>query len=615
MPTTTSSPVISKSQEAQPMALSAAQLEQQKKQAEELLFSGPEHLGFAKGLFFGHFAAKRIFPYPQLAPAVQATVDQAVAKMRKFCDERIDSVAIDREKDIPQSVIDGLGELGVLGMSAPTEFGGQGFSQQGYARIIEVLGGHDAATAVFVNAHHSIGIRALLLFGTKEQKAKWLPDLVAGRKLGAFALTEPEAGSDASNVQTRATPTEDGSAYLLNGEKRYITNAAIAQMLTVMARTPAPSPGKPDDSKITAFLVTPDMPGFEIVEARADKCGIRGTATGRLRFTNMRVPKENILGAIGKGLKVALTVLDFGRTTFGGSCTGAAKACLEAAVKHVKTRIQFQQPLAEFELVKKKIAFMAANAFAMGAATEVCAALIDSGDDDYMLETAILKVFSTEHLWTCVYECMQVMGGASYFTDRPQERWMRDARINTIGEGANEVLKAFIAVVGCRGPGMKLDAMRKKPMANLHRLAGYGIGHVFKKSGLSGGPAIPVSSSELQTAASQLARQVRRLGTALPGVFLRAGSEAKFIQAQLVHERLADIAIDLYVSSCVLSRVDHLLAKGPGDNRQMDFNGDVEAGKFFLALANRRIDERFAGLTDNDDAETVRAADAALARW
>jgi acyl-CoA dehydrogenase family member 9 len=595
------------------MALSAAQLEQQKKQAEELLFSGPETLGLAKGLFFGHFNAKYAFPYPQLPAATQATVDQAVAKMRKFCDERIDPVAIDRQKDIPQTVIEGLAEMGVLGMAAEPQFGGQGFTQQGFCQVLEVLGGHDSSVAVFVNAHHSIGIRALLLFGTPEQKAKWLPDLVAGRKLAAFALTEPQAGSDAANVQTKAIPTEDGSAYILTGEKRYISNAAIAQVLTVMARTPVP--GKPDESKITAFLVTPDMPGFEITEARADKCGIRGTATGRMRFTNMRVPNENILGQVGKGLKVALTVLDFGRTTFGASCTGAAKACLEAAVKHAKTRIQFQQPLAEFELIKKKIAFIAAHTFAAEAATNVCAALIDSGAEDYMLETAILKVFATEHLWTCVYECMQVMGGASYFTDRPQERWMRDARINTIGEGANEVLKAFIAVVGCRGPGMRLDAMRKKPMANLHRLAGYGAGYLWRRTALSGGPAIPVQSAGLWPATRRLGRQIKRLGTALPGVFVRAGTEAKFIQSQLVHERLADIAIDLYVSSCVLSRLDAMIQQGPEETRAATYAGEIEAGKYFLSLANRRIEDRFAAMNDNDDTQTVQAADAALARW
>ena len=305
------------------MALSAAQLEQQKKQAEELLATNPEALGLVKGMFFGHFNAQFVFPYPQLAPATQSTVDQAVAKMRMFCEQRIESFAIDREKDIPRSVIDGLAEMGVLGMGAPVEVGGQGFSQQAYAQIIEVLGGHDSSVAVFVNAHHSIGMRAFSCSALRSKRRSGCPTWSRAASSAAFALTEPQAGSDASNVQTMATPTEDGSAYILNGEKRYITNAAIADVLTVMARTP--TPGKPNDTKITAFLVTPDMPGFEIVEARADKCGIRGTATGRLRFTNMRVPKENILGPIGKGLKVALTVLDFGRTTFGASCTAPRK--------------------------------------------------------------------------------------------------------------------------------------------------------------------------------------------------------------------------------------------------------------------------------------------------
>src|SRR5207302_627305 len=249
-------------------------------------------------------------------------------------------------------VIAGLAQLGVLGATVPEAVGGKGFSQYANTKIMEVIGGHDAGVAVFVNAHHSIGIRALLLFGTEEQKRRWLPDLVSGKKLGAFALTEPEAGSDAANVQTTATPTADGSAYILNGEKRYITNGGIAQVLTVMARTPVPGSAQ---TKVTAFLVTPDMPGFEVTEARMPKCGIRGTATARLAFHDMPVPAENVLGQVGKGLRVALTVLDFGRTTFGAGCTGTAKACLRAAVRHATTRAQLQQTPGEFELVKKKI--------------------------------------------------------------------------------------------------------------------------------------------------------------------------------------------------------------------------------------------------------------------
>src|SRR6516165_9604005 len=216
---------------------------------------------------------------------------------------------------------------------------------------MEVIGGHCASTAVFVNAHQSIGIRALVLFGTDEQKRRWLPAMTSGERLGAFALTEPEAGSDAANVQTTATPTPDGRAYVFNGQKRYITNGALAQVLTVMARTPVPGS---TETKVTAFLVMPDLPGFEVVEARMPKCGIRGTATARLAFHDMPVPAENVLGQVGKGLRIALTVLDFGRTTFGASCTGAAKTCLQLAVAHANTRKQFNKTLGEFELVKKK---------------------------------------------------------------------------------------------------------------------------------------------------------------------------------------------------------------------------------------------------------------------
>ena len=227
------------------MALTPEQIEQQKKQAEELLFSGSPTLGFAKSLFFGHFNGSLIFPYPQIKPEEREIVQRAVADVKRFAQEQIDAGAIDRDADISRSVIDGLGSLGVLGMTAPKEFGGRGFSQLGYTKLMEVIGGHCSSTAVFVNAHHSIGIRALLLFGTEEQKKKWLPDMVAGRKLAAFALTEPEAGSDAANVQTRAIPSPDGKTYRLTGTKWYITNGAIAQVLTVMARTSVPGVMKP----------------------------------------------------------------------------------------------------------------------------------------------------------------------------------------------------------------------------------------------------------------------------------------------------------------------------------------------------------------------------------
>jgi len=587
------------------MALSATQIADQKKQVEELL-GAVDKLGFAKSLFFGKIRADLMFPYPTLPPDQRAIADVAAAKVRAFADAHIDAAAIDRESRIPDSVIDGLAQLDVYRMTLPTEFGGLGFNQQQYLKVMEILGGHCASTAVFVNAHHSIGCRALVLFGTKEQQAKWLPGLLDGSKLCAFALTEPEAGSDAGNVQTTATPTDDGTAYVLNGTKHYITNGGIAHVLTVMARTPDGNGG----SKVSAFLVTPDLLGFEVLEARAAKCGIRGTATGKIRFTNMRVPKENVLGPLGRGLQEALTVLNFGRTTFGATCTGHAKVCLNAMSKHAKSRKQFQQTLSEFELVKKKIAFAAAHAFAMEATTAQCAALIDRGADDYMLETAILKVFATEHLWTIVNDTLQVYGGKGYFCDQPVERWMRDARINTIGEGANDVLKAFIAVVGCRAPGEYLKNLRDDLTHGRWSLgkigAAIGVGTKLVLPWAST-PTVPVRAKELEADAKRLAHWVKDFGLELPHVFLRLKDEETFVQSQLIHERIADITVDLYVASCVLSRLDYLIAN-PSDDRF----AAIASGRYFLKIAFRRIATQFAALRDHDDAACVAAADAFL---
>ncbi len=590
------------------MALTAAQIDQQKKQAEELLFSGPQAIGFAKGLFFGLFQAPLVFPYPQLRPEERPEVEQAVAELRRFMDEKVDAAAIDRDADIPPAVVEGLARLGVLGMTAPRAYGGRGFSQLGYCRIMETIGARDASVAVFVNAHHSIGIRALILSGTEEQKRRWLPDLVSGKKLGAFALTEPEAGSDAANVQTTATPTPDGKAYLLNGQKRYITNGGIAQVLTVMARTPVPGSS---ETKVTAFLVTPDLPGFEVVEARMPKCGIRGTATARLAFHDMPVPAANVLGKVGKGLRVALTVLDFGRTTFGASCTGAARTCVAAAVRHAKRRVQFQQPLAEFELVKKKLAYMAAHVFAMEATTTQCAAFIDRGADDYMLETAMLKVFSTEALWQIVNDTIQIFGGQAYFTDEPYERMMRDARINQIGEGANDVLRAFIALVGMRGVGEHLQGVLtalKHPFTQFGKLWSFGRELVSARFTT---PEVPVTSKALKGAARDLGRRVRDFGIAVQ-TLLRQYREA-VLERQYLQERIADAACDLYASSCTLSRLDQLLTHG--NHNPTEVERDVTTGRYFLRIADRRVRQNLAALWDNDDAETTKAANAVLGRY
>lgn len=632
--------------------------EQQIAQAEELLGTAAPAASFAKGLFFGQYLTDVLPPYPDVdswqgstepspesasdftpestpgssgdaasdaeqLPGGQPTIGSQASqptsqptegdvaepptgsdgrgttaelreRLSEFCRRHVDPVAIDRDAKIPTDVIRGLGELGVLGACLPKSCGGLELSQTDYCQLLEVLGGHCGSTALFVNAHHSIGPRAIVLFGTDEQQRRWLPKLATGEYLSAFALTEPEAGSDASNVQTRAIPTEDGKGYLVSGEKRWITNGGIAQVLTLMARTPKPD-GQGTD--ITALLVTPDMPGFQVVETRMEKCGVRGTATSRLRFENMFVPRENVLGTPGKGLRVALTVLDFGRTTFGASCTGAAKYCLRKAKEHVRQRVQFGQPLAQFELVQEKIARMEADLFAMEACTYQTAALIDAGEAEFMVETAMLKVFTTERLWEAVYDTFQLFGGRAYFCDEPYERLMRDARINSIGEGANDVLRVFSALVGLREVGMELEGVLQsfqKPIGNLPRLSRF-LGRTLSTFLL--GPEVISRHGDLEPECARLAHDIAALGRSV--VQQLRIHQRNIVDRQLPVSRMADAATELYVSACALRRLDYLLRHPLGDAKGQQLA--LASGKLYLRLASRRIRQSLERLQNNED--------------
>ncbi len=575
--------------------------EQQIAQAEEMLGEHLEKRGFVKELYFGRYREELLPPYPD----VDRLVPERVSELQAFLDERVDPVAIDREARIPDDVVRGLGKLGVLGACLPKWCGGLELSQREYCRLLETLGAHCAGTALFVNAHHSIGPRALVLFGTQQQQERWLPKLATGEWISAFALTEPEAGSDAGNVQSTAVPSEDGTHYVLSGEKRWITNGGIATVLTVMARTPVPGRS---ETAVTAFVVTRDMPGFEVVEERMEKCGVRGTVTSRLAFHDVRVPVENILGRLGKGLRVALTVLDFGRTTFGATCTGVAKQCVAYAARHAARRVQFGQPLGSFELVKEKLAYLAGTAYAIEACTYQTAAFIDAGESDFMLETAILKVFATEHLWRMIYDTFQIHGGLAYFTDQPFERMMRDARINTIGEGANEVLRAFIALAGMRDVGLELEAVLNgllKPVTGLGVVSRFAARRIGSTLTL---PAILPQSALLEPEALRLARRLREFGHRVESLLRKHQMEIVDRQYQL--GRVADAVSDIYASVCVLRRLDAMLQNHHLDERRM--HRQLTTGRYFLKQADRRIRHHFRTMKSNIDADTTELADQVL---
>src|SRR5438552_2168357 len=507
------------------MPQTEAEIQRQKEmqQAEELLFSGRQELGFAKGLFHGNFVADWVMPYPRLAAAQETELESALAEVRQMLDRELDPDWIDRHADIPHNLVHGLAHTGVLGMTA--------------------------------------------------------------------------------------TPSEDGSHFILSGEKRYITNAGIAQVWTVMARTPVP--GKPGKDAITAFLVTPDMPGVEMIDPRMPKLGIRGTATARFRLNNVPVPKENILGPLGKGLRVALTVLDFGRTTFGACCAGAAKTCLRLAIEHANSRQQFKKTLGDFDLVKKKIARMAADVYAMEAMTQVTASLIDRGLEDYMIETAMLKVFTTERMWEAVNDAFQIHGGSAYFDDNPLGRILRDARINQIGEGSNEVLTSFIALVGMRGPGMEFkeiyDTMMKPNIQSIGRAFNSGMNRLTATVRT---PGVPVRSPELRGFAGQLGRLIWRFNVAVNRALVVYREPV--LDMQLLQERIAGAAMELFGSTCTLSRWDaELQARDRnGEGRPPDFS----APDYFLRKSIRHAKQLLAELNDNDDKALLSSANAALGK-
>lgn len=566
--------------------------EQQMRMAEELLFSGTKKPSFAKMLFFGICDAARVFPFPTPSPSEVQNVDEFVSKLDAYAQKQIDGDLIDRNKLIPESVIKGLGDLGMLGLTIPKEFGGKGMSQYAYCRANETIARYCSGTALFVNAHQSIGLKALLLFGTPKQKDRWLEPLATGAQLAAFALTEPNAGSDAAGVETRAVYDPVKKVYRINGQKQWITNGAIAGVLTVMAKTEVETPHGKED-KVTAFLVTPDMPGFKVKAEALEKVGMRGTKTALLEFNDVEVPAENILGPLGGGLRVCLTVLDYGRVTFGASCTGTAKVLLERALHHAKTRYQFKRPLASFGLVKKKLARMAAYTYAMDAATYLTAGLLDRGEDDIMLEAAILKVFTSDALWRIIYDTMQIYGGRSFFTDHPFERNMRDARLNMIGEGSNEVLQAFIGLVGLRDVGMQLKDAFKTP------------GDVAKllKSGwirFTQAP-VPVRSERLKKEARLLTSAVKKFGFAVTRVLAEHREEV--IEKQLTLDRLATAVTMLYTAAAVLSKLDDALVQ----------NGEPDTpyavAKYYFHHALKVFERKLSRLFDNDDLATEAVAE------
>jgi acyl-CoA dehydrogenase family protein 9 len=492
-------------------------------------------------------------------------------------------------------------ELGLFGLSIPEEFGGLGLSTSAYSRIMQELAAIDASLAVTVGAHQSIGLKALLLVGTEAQKRKYLPRLATGEWIAAFALTEPGAGSDAASITTRAELTPDGEHYVLNGSKIWITNGGFADVFTVFARTTDPDPGtKP---KITALLVE-RAHGVKSGPNEV-KMGIRGSSTTAIFFDDVKVPAANVLGEVGRGFKVAMEVLNSGRLGLAAGCVGACKRLIAMASERAQERRAFGRPIAEFGMIKEKIARMSCETYALESMTYLTTGLVDRKGIDYSVESAICKVAGSETLWMVVNETLQIAAGIGYMCEYPYERLMRDARINLIFEGTNEILRAFIALAGMQGPGFKLAevarAMRE-PIKGFGLLSDYVIQRARSSLGRerlrSAHPVLAREAVLFEQSTAELARAVER-------VLRKHGKE--IAEKQFVQKRIAEVAIDLYGLAATIVRTTRIIeARGETGAQR-----EIELCQGYAVLAEKRLQDRL-GEMERDSDELLKSVAARI---
>src|SRR6266404_7041618 len=409
---------------------------------------------FASNLFIGRYDFERIYPWPAQSAEDRAAGESFLHKLETYLRDHVDPDEIDRTGEIPPENFAGLAEIGAFGIKVPQKYGGLGLSQYNYGRAAVLLGSWDSNVAALVSAHQSIGVaQPLMLFGTEEQKRKYLPR-VAGGEISAFALTESHAGSDPATMSLRADPTPDGSEFILNGEKLWCTNGVKAGVLVVMAKTAPKIVGGKERKQISAFIVDVATPGLEITY-RCRFMGLRALYNAVVKFTNVRVPRENIISKEGAGLKVALTTLNTGRLTLPAACVGVSKRLLEISRKWAGERIQWGVPIGKHAAIAGKIAEMAGDVFAMEAMTFLTSSLLDRKSGDLRIETAMCKMWATEMTWKIADDAMQVRGGRGYETAQSLagrgeppiavERFLRDCRVNTIFEGSSEIMRLFIA--------------------------------------------------------------------------------------------------------------------------------------------------------------------------
>jgi alkylation response protein AidB-like acyl-CoA dehydrogenase len=542
---------------------------------------------FTRGIFAGVVLDSLLFPYPR--PLDERSADEARTVRRLIKDLRalegdlIDSAKFDEEETIPDNVIRAFADIGMLGLTIPKKYGGLELSSSGYARVFETLSSIDGSLAVLVGVHCGLGSKAIVLHGSDQQKERYLPPLARGDFLAAYALTEPDVGSDAQNIKATATPIRDGEYWRLNGRKIWIGNGHRAGVIATFAQAFVQRRGE-SVQRMTAFLVRPDMPGFRVV-GTVRKLGIRGSTQAELAYEGMEVPADHLLGSVGRGFSVAVHVLNAGRLTLAAGCTGGTKRTLDEMTSYTEQRVQFGHPLADFEITQRKLSRTASDIYASDAMLGVLAWLVDRGDIDFSLEAACAKVFASEMVWRAADDMVQLAGGRGYVKPYPYERILRDSRINRIFEGANEVLRLFIALNGVQAPAQALKEIGsalRRPLRNLGLLGGYATSRVKLRLGQTSTLDIEVHE-RLKKHKEYFEKHVSELGSATDRAIMRY--RERIVDSQLVLERLADMAIDLFATACVIARTQSLIDERGVD----DVAREITLCDLFCIEAGRRF--------------------------
>ncbi|XP_053577024.1 complex I assembly factor ACAD9, mitochondrial [Bombina bombina] len=522
------------------------------------------NMAYAKQLFLGICNKEEVFPYPEISKDELEEINQFVGPVEKFFNEEVDSKLIDQTAKIPLETLEGLKNLGLFGMQIPEDYGGLGLSNTMYARLGEITS-LDGAIAVTLAAHQAIGLKGILIAGNDEQKAKYLPKLASGEHIAAFCLTEPGSGSDAASIQTRATISDDGKYFLLNGSKIWISNGGLADIFTVFARTEVVDKDGTTKDKITAFIVERAFGGVTHGKPE-DKLGIRGSNTCELHFENTKVPVENVIGEVGGGFKVAMNILNSGRFSMGSASAGMIKKLIEMTAEYACTRKQFNKRLSDFELIQEKFALMAQKAYVMESMAYLTAGMMDRpGLPDCSVEAAMVKVFSSEGAWVCVSEALQILGGLGYMKDYPYERYLRDSRILLIFEGTNEILRMYIALTGMQHAGKILTGKIKEMKKGNVGVAFEMFSKKLKDSlgrkvnlGLTGPEGVVHPS--LEESAKKLEENIYYFGNVVENLLYRFGKTV--VDEQLALKRVADIIINLYAMTAVISRASRSISIG-----------------------------------------------------